>query len=136
MDLFDWCDQYDVGDLIDIEPIHVATSVEMKGRSYEPQSVKQQLATLSHLFDCLVTGQVFHSIPACFERRPKHSSLKGKTPIMTPDEAQNLIRSIPTDTVVGLRDRAVIGLQSYPLARVGAALKINVKDVYLKQESL
>ena len=41
-DFFDWCDQYEIGELIDIEPLHVATWVEMKTRTYEPQTVKRK----------------------------------------------------------------------------------------------
>jgi integrase len=37
---------------------------------------------------------------------------------------------------VGLRDRALIGLMIYTFARVSAAVNMNVKDVYQKQESL
>jgi len=61
---------------------------------------------------------------------------KGKTPILTPQEARRLIRAIPTDTTVGLRDRALIGLMIYTFARISAALNMDVKDVYPKQESL
>jgi integrase/recombinase XerD len=136
LDFFDWCEQYAVAELIDIEPIHVAAWVEMKTRSYEPQTVKLQLAALRHLFDWLVTGQVLHANPASFVRGPKFSYTKGKTPILTPDEARKLIRAIPTDTIIGLRDRALIGLMIYTFARVSAALKMNVKDFYPKQESL
>jgi integrase len=69
-------------------------------------------------------------------RGPKFSYTKGKTPILTPTEARKLIRSIPPDTVVGLRDRALIGLMIYTFARVSAAATMNVKDVYRKQETL
>jgi len=69
-------------------------------------------------------------------RGPKFSYTKGKTPILTPNEARKLIRSIPTDTLMGLRDRALIGLMLYTFARVSAAVNMNVKDVYQKQETL
>lgn len=91
---------------------------------------------LRHLFDWLVTGHVLHTNPASFVRGPKFSYTKGKTPILTPNEARKLIRSIPTDTLVGLRDRALIGLMIYTFARVSAAVTMNVKDVYRKQETL
>ena len=29
-EFFDWCDQYEIGELVEIEPLHVATWVEMK----------------------------------------------------------------------------------------------------------
>jgi site-specific recombinase XerD len=136
VDFFDWAEEMDIGGLLDIEPVHVAAWVEFKTRSFEPQTVKQQLAALRHLFDWLVTGHVLHTNPASFVRGPKFSYTKGKTPILTPNEARRLIRSIPTDTVVGLRDRALIGLMIYTFARVSAAVQMNVKDVYPKQESL
>jgi site-specific recombinase XerD len=100
----------------------------MKTRTYEPQTVKLQLAALRNLFDWLVTGQVLHTNPASFVRGPKYSSLKGKTLILTPDEARRLLRSIPTDTIIGLRDRALIGLMIYTFAKVSAVLKMKVKD--------
>ena len=136
VDFFDWAEEMDIGGLLDIEPVHVAAWVELKTRSFEPQTVKQQLAALRHLFDWLVTGHVLHTNPASFVRGPKFSYAKGKTPILTPNEARRLIRSIPTDTVVGLRDRALIGLMIYTFARVSAAVNMDVKDVYPKQEFL
>lgn len=136
VDFFAWIDDYDVGGLLDIEPIHVAAWVEMKTRTSAPQTVKQQLAALRHVFDWLVTGHILHTNPAAFVRGPKFSYTKGKTPILTIHEARRLIRSIPTDTLVGLRDRALIGVMIYTFARISAALKMDVKDVYPKQESL
>ena len=94
------------------------------------------MAALRNLFDWLVTGHILHTNPASFVRGPKYSTLKGKTPILTPDEARRLISAIPLDTVIGLRDRAIIGLMIYTFARISAALKMNVKDFYPKQESL
>ena len=135
VDFFDWAEEMEIGGLLDIEPVHVAAWVELKTRSFEPQTVKQQLAALRHLFDWLVTGHVLHTNPASFVRGPKFSYAKGKTPILTPNEARRLIRAIPTDTVVGLRDRALIGLMIYTFARVSAAVQMNGKDVYEKQES-
>ena len=42
-----------------------------------------------------------------------------------------LIESLSTDTLVGLRDRALIGLMAYTFARIGAALLMDVGDYYL-----
>ncbi len=136
-DFLDWAEtEARIEDLLDIEPLHVAAWVETKTQTYEAQSVKQQLAALRHLFDWLVTGHVLHTNPASFVRGPKLSNTKGKTPILTPTEARKLIRSIPTDTLVGLRDRALIGLMIHTFAWVSAAVTMNVKDVYRKQEHL
>ena len=42
-------------------------------------------------------------------------------------EARALLDSIDTSTVVGLRDRALIGLMMYSFARIGAALGMAVE---------
>jgi hypothetical protein len=44
--------------------------------------VKQQLATVRMLFDCLVTGQVAPLNPAAAVRGPKHVVRTGKTPVV------------------------------------------------------
>ena len=68
--------------------------------------------------------------PATAVRGPKLSVTEGKTPNLPAEEVAVLIESIPTDTLVGLRDRALIGLMAYTFARVGAALSMNVGDYY------
>jgi integrase len=54
---------------------------------------------------------------------------RGKTPILSPQEARRLIESIPTDNVIGLRDRALIALMTYSFARVSAAVGMKVEDL-------
>jgi hypothetical protein len=46
---------------------------------------------------------------------------KGKTPVLSPDEARRVLDGIDVTTHAGLRDRALIGLMVYSFARVGAA---------------
>ena len=118
VDLFDRAEEMEIGGVLDIEPVHLVAWVELKTRSFEPQTVKQQLPALRNPFDWLVTGHVLYANPASFVRGPKFSYTKGKTQILAPTEARRLIRSIPTATVVGLRDRALTGLMIYTFARV------------------
>jgi site-specific recombinase XerD len=47
-----------------------------------------------------------------------------------------LLRSIETDNVVGLRDRALIGVMVFTFARVSAACGINVADIFRQQRRL
>jgi len=53
---------------------------------------------------------------------------KGKTLVLTAEEAGELLRSIETDTVLGLRDRALIGVMVFTFARISAACCLNVGD--------
>ncbi|MBX2838144.1 MAG: site-specific integrase [Gammaproteobacteria bacterium] len=135
-DFFDWCDGSGVGPLIDIEAVHIAAYIEQLTDLHAPQTVKQKLAAIKALFDFLVTGGVLTANPASAVRGPRYSTRKGTTPILMPDEAKQLIRSIPTDTISGLRDRAIISTMIYSFARVSATLGMDVKDVYPKHRRL
>ena len=46
------------------------------------------------------------------------------------EEARALIAAIDTDSLTGLRDRALIGVMVYTFARVGAVLQMNVEDYF------
>src|SRR5690349_16390021 len=52
------CEQNQIGQLADIEPLHVAAYIEALGLDFEKPTVKQHLAGIRMLFDWLVTGQV------------------------------------------------------------------------------
>ena len=129
-DFFGWLEGRGVVDLLAIEPLHVAAYVQdLRGR-YAVPTVKQRLAALRMLFDWLVTGQVIPVNPAASVRGPKHVVTKGKTPVLDPSEARQLLDSIPCKNIAGLRDRALIGVLLFSFARIGAALSMNVEDVY------
>lgn len=69
-------------------------------------------------------------------RGPSHSARQGKTPVLEPSEARQLLDSIDTSTPAGLRDRALIALIVFSFARVGAALGMKVEDVYTQNRRL
>ena len=105
---------------------------------------KQHLAAIRMLFDWLVTGGVLATNPAHAVRGPKHVVKRGKTPVLVADQARALIESIPiTRTItladgttaevpclVGLRDRALIGVMTYAFARIGAVVAMRVEDYF------
>jgi integrase/recombinase XerD len=55
---FAWCDQRRVGELADIEPLHIAAYIEALQDAMSKPTVKQHLAAIGMLFDWLVTGHV------------------------------------------------------------------------------
>ena len=84
---FAWCDGRDLT-LPDIEPIHVGDYVKILGEKFEKPTVKQHLAAIKMLFDWLVVGQVVAIKPAHAVRGPKHVLKRGKTPVLTADQAR------------------------------------------------
>ncbi|WP_246295161.1 tyrosine-type recombinase/integrase [Piscinibacter koreensis] len=127
-----WCANNRLEDLAEIEPVHVAAYVEQLQQRLAAPSVKLHLAALRVLFDWLVVGQIIRTNPASSVRGPKHSVRKGKTPVLTAEEARALLDAIDLSTPAGLRDRALIGLMVYTFARVGAAIAMRVGDVYVQ----
>jgi integrase len=65
-----------------------------------------------------------------------HAPNSSHTAGLDPSEARALLDSIDTASVVGLRDRALIGLMVYSFARIGAALGMAVEDVYTQNRRL
>lgn len=131
LEFLDWCEARGVGDLARVEPMTVAAYVEgLTGDRAAPQSVKQKLAAIRMLFDWLVIGQVVPTNPASAVRGPSYTTKKGKTPVLSREDTRRLLNSIDTSDVVGLRDRALIGLMVYSFARVGAVVKMEVGDYY------
>lgn len=126
-----WCEtRAGVGDLHQVQPIHVAAYIEeLQGRQAAP-TVKQHLACIRMLFDWLVTGQVIPSNPAHAVRGPRYSVSKGATPVLSSEEARDLLKGMDVSTVVGLRDRAIIAAMTYTFARVGAVVALTVEDYF------
>jgi integrase/recombinase XerD len=127
---FAWLERHGITELADIEPLHVAAYVEALQDVAAKPTVKQHLAAVRMLFDWLVVGQVLAVNPAHAVRGPKHVVKRGKTPVLTEDEARKLLAGIDTSTVVGLRDRALIAVMTYSFARIGAVVAMKVEDYY------
>jgi len=63
-------------------------------------------------------------------RGPKYVIKRGKTPVLTAEETRELLDAINTNSISGLRDRALVGVLVYSFARIGAALMMKVEDYY------
>ena len=131
-----WCAAIGVPDLLAVGPLHVATWIELRTQTLAAPSVKQRLAAIRHLFDWLVVGQIVPYNPAASVRGPSHTARTGKTPVLDPSEARQLLDSIDVSTHAGLRDRALIALMVFSFARIGAALSMKVEDVYTQNRRL
>ncbi len=125
----DWCDSLGL-DLLDISPLVVASYIENLTNQRSAPTVKIHLAAIRMLFDYLVIGQVVPVNPAASVRGPRHVVKKGKTPVLTAEQARQLLDAIDTNTISGMRDRALIGVMVFSFARVSAAIGMNVADYY------
>lgn len=140
---FSWCEARGVQDITQVEPLLVAAFIEEETEAHQAQTVKQELAAIRKLYDHLVTGQIVPFNPASSVRGPSYSIDIGKTPVLSQLDARHLLQSIPIykekrknapeseepkPDLLGLRDRALIGLMVYSFARVSAVVHMKVSD--------
>jgi integrase/recombinase XerD len=124
-------------------PLGRAFTVTYRTEPLSPPAVKQHLAAIRMLFDWLVIGQIVPFNPATSVRGPKHVVKRGKTPVLSSEDARKLLDSIPlvrrvqtggqereVPDLTGLRDRALIGVMVFSFARVGATVGMKVDDYY------
>jgi integrase/recombinase XerD len=128
-EFFEWCEAQGLS-FEQVNPLVVATYVQLLTKAYCVPTVKLRLAAIRLLFDWLVTGHVLEINPAASVRGPKYVVKKGITPVLDAVEARALINSIDLSTIKGLRDRALIGVLVYSFARISAALGMNVEDYF------
>jgi site-specific recombinase XerD len=127
VDFFGWMSDRKLA-LIDIEPVVVAAYVEYLGTVYSKPTVKQHLAAIRMCMDWLVVGQIIPMNPASSVRGPKYVVKRGKTPVLTADEARSFLDSIDATILIGLRDRALIATMLFTFARISAVVGMKVDD--------
>jgi site-specific recombinase XerD len=135
-DFCSWLEARGLRDITQVNSFVVAAWVEHMQQVHPAPTAKQRLAAVRMMFDWLATGGVMPFNPATAVRGPRHSVKRGKTPVLAPDEARQLLDAIDISTPIGLRDRALIGLMVYSFGRVGAALAMTVEDVFTQNRRL
>ena len=127
-----WCATAGVPPIAAVQPVHVATWIEARTREFAAP------ASSSGSLQSAICSIGSSSVRSCRSTRRARCADPGNvlTCVLDPVEAPALLESIDTSTVVGLRDRALIGLMVYSFARIGAALGMTVEDVYTQNRRL
>jgi site-specific recombinase XerD len=121
-----WCEGLGVA-LSQVSPVIVGEYIRKQLVGSKPTK-KLHLSALRHFFDQLVLPHVIMLNPAASVRAPKYSVVEGKTPALSVEQARQVLATINTSHVVGLRDRAIIAILIYTAARVGAVAKLRLQD--------
>ena len=124
----DWCVVQGATTLKEISYMHVSAYIEQHPAS--KATVLQHLAGIRQLFAWLYAQRIIDRNPAENVRGPKHRVKKGKTPVLEREEMRQLLDSFKVETMVGLRDRALIALMTYTFGRVSAIVGMNVEDYF------
>ena len=139
---FEWCESQGMG-LRDLSPFHVAAYIEQLAKR-SPQ-LRPVMRTASNGTRFGATSQTLPlQAPSGKQHLAAiHVTRRGKTPVLSAEDARMLLDSIPLSRkvrrdglavevadLVGLRDRALIGVMVFSFARVGAVVGMRVEDYY------
>lgn len=122
-----WCDQEEL-DMVSIRAGDVGRYLREHTGSLSTK--KQHLSALRRFFNLLVERHIVVINPAAVAETERYQVIEGKTPEITIDQARLLLASIETDSVVGLRDRAITATLIYTAARAGAVAKLKIDHFY------
>ena len=125
---FAWCEDRGLTPAA-IRPHDVGTYIEQ----LQPQSRRRRSSSSSPRSGCCSTG--WSRARSCRTTRPllcagrSMSSRSARRRCSKPRLGASCSKSIPTETVRDLRDRALIATLTYSFARINAALKMKVEDL-------
>jgi site-specific recombinase XerD len=125
-----WIEKHGGGELGQIAPWQVGKYFEEMKDSTGIATRNQHLSALRHFFDGMVTRHAIALNPALSVRGERYATIEGKTPEISIEQARQLLASLDTSHVVGLRDRAVLAILVYTTSRAGAVAKLRRGDFY------
>jgi len=116
-----------------IKPIHVRQmSAQLNRQGYSSRSIALFLSSCRSFFHYLISQDVLQLNPAKNIRPPKGDKKLPKS--MDVDQINLLLESIPSDTQIGVRDKAIAELFYSSGLRLAELAAINLEDISLKEK--
>jgi integrase/recombinase XerD len=111
----------------------IAWRKDMELRSLAAASIRAKLSALSSLFDYLCERNAVLGNPVDGVKRPAANNNEGSTPALGDAQARRLLDAPPTDTLKGLRDRAILATLLYHGIRREELCLLRPKDMQSRQ---
>jgi integrase/recombinase XerD len=111
----------------------IAWRKDMEIRSLSPASIRRKLSALSSLFDYLCERNAVAGNPVDGVKRPMANGNEGSTPALGDAQARKLLDAPPSDTLKGVRDRAILATLLYHGIRREELCSLRVKDMQSRQ---
>lgn len=122
-----WCDGRGLS-LHQVEPLHVADYVEvLPGEALAPATIKQHLVAMGRFWKYLLTDGSVKAAPMAPVKGPRIRRGEGKPPRFSKRTPRLIMKTLETDPVRGLRDRALLSRLETSLASM-AVVKVQVRD--------
>ncbi len=95
-----------------------------------PRTVRNRLAAVSSLFRHLCEKQVASRNPVAGVRRPRVNTTQVDAAALAPEQVRRLLNAPPSDTLKGIRDRAILHVLFYTGCRISEVTMLKVKDFF------
>jgi site-specific recombinase XerD len=130
-----WCETRGVPLPALSSPVIAAYYHELVER-LSPASANQHLSGIRQWLEWLVRSGVLPFNPAAAVRGVKLRRQEGQTPVLDRGEARRLFAALEASSaLVDQRDRAILAVMLYDLVRVGAVVRMRVRDFWDQTET-
>jgi integrase/recombinase XerD len=106
---------------------------DMEQRALEDATIRRKLSALSSLFNYLCDHNAVAGNPVDGVKRPMANGNEGTTPALGDRQARKLLEAPPSDTLKGIRDRAILATLLYHGIRREELCGLRVKDLHSRQ---
>ncbi|AAZ38096.1 site-specific recombinase, phage integrase family (plasmid) [Pseudomonas savastanoi pv. phaseolicola 1448A] len=108
----------------------LAWRADLEQRGLAGATIRRKLAALASLFDYLLENNaVAGGNPVHGVKRPRIETNEGKTPALGDHQAKQLLEAPDTETLKGLRDRAILAVLLYHGLRREEAAQLHTHDL-------
>lgn len=111
----------------------LAWRAHIERKSLKPSSIRNRLSAISSLYKWLCDHNFVTYNPLNGVKRPRKESGARMTPILSDKEIVILLDAPASNTIIGLRDRAILALGAYEGLRVSEVCHLAVKDLVRNQ---
>ncbi len=108
----------------------------LEARALSGATIRRKLAALASLYEFLCDRNAVEQNPVKGVKRPKVDTYEGKTPALGDHQARALLASPKTETLKGLRDRAILSILLFHALRREEVTRLRVKDFNLMRSGL
>jgi integrase/recombinase XerD len=123
-----------IAELRSVTRAHViAWRKDLEKRELAHSSIRRKLSALSALFDYLCEHNAVTGNPVDGVKRPMANGNEGSTPALGDAQARRLLEAPPSDTLKGMRDRALLATLLYHGLRREELCGLRVKDIQSRQ---
>lgn len=110
-------------------PHIIAWRKQLETRTLEATTIRRKLSALSSLFDFLCEANAVSHNPADGVKRPNLGANEGKSPSLSDERAKALLEAPSSDTLKGVRDRAILSVLLFHGLRRAELCSLSVADL-------